>query len=77
MERFSNSTEALMNEAKIEIEKFDLKEEEKIIAYFSEIPSMSGFPYKIILVENPDGIVYSRFRQWDTEYDFTRWDNGI
>ncbi|MFC3159407.1 hypothetical protein ACFOEQ_13575 [Chryseobacterium arachidis] len=38
---------------------------------------MSGFPYKIILVENSEGIVYSRFRQWDTEYDFTRWDNGI
>ncbi|GAA5097316.1 hypothetical protein GCM10023210_32240 [Chryseobacterium ginsengisoli] len=77
MERFSNITEALMNEAKIEIESFDIKDGEKIIAYFSEIPSISGFPYKIILVENSDGIVYARFRQWDTEYDFTRWDNGV
>lgn len=77
MERFSNSTEALMNEAEIEIENFDIKDGEKIITYFSEIPSISGCPYKIILVENSDGIVYSRFRKWDTEYDFTRWNNGI
>ncbi|MFC5875693.1 hypothetical protein SAMN05443633_103322 [Chryseobacterium arachidis] len=77
MERFSNRIEALMSEAKIEIENFALKNGENIIAYLSELPSMSGFPYKIILVENSEGIVYSRFRQWDTEYDFTRWDNGI
>lgn len=77
MERFSNSTDVLMNEAKIEIENFDLKNGEKIIAYFSEIPIIKGFPYKIVLIENADGTVDSRFRQWDTEYDFTRWDNGI
>jgi DNA mismatch repair ATPase MutL len=77
MERFSNSEEAVIREAEIEIQNFDLKDGEKIIAYFSKLPSISGFPYKIILVENFDGIVYSRFRQWDTEYDFTRWDNGI
>lgn len=77
MERFSNSTEALMNEAKIEIENFDLKHGEKIITYLSEISSISGFPYKIILVENTDGMICSRFRQWDTEYDFARWGNGI
>lgn len=77
MEKFSNSTEALMNEAKIEIENFDIKDGEKIIAYFFEIPTIKGFPYKIILVENYEGIIYSRFRQWDTKYDFARWTNGI
>lgn len=77
MERFSNSTEALMNEAEIEIGKFDLKDGEKIIVYFSEIPTIKGFPYKIILVENSAGIIYSRFRQWDTKCDFARWTNGI
>ncbi len=77
MERFSNSTEALMNEAEIEIGKFDLRDGEKILAYFSEIPTIKGFPYKIILVENYEGIIYSRFRQWDTAYNFTQWSNGI
>lgn len=77
MKRFSNSTEALMNEAEIEIGKFDLRDGEKTLAYFSEIPTIKGFLYKIILVENYEGITYSRFRQWDTKYDFTRWTNGI
>lgn len=63
MERFSNSTEALMNEAEIKIGKFDLRDGEKILAYFSEIPTIKEFPYKIILVENYEGITYSRFRQ--------------
>lgn len=77
MERFSNDIYALINEAEIEIENFDVKDGEKIIAYLSETPPISGFPYKIILVENADGMICSKFRQWDTEYDFTRWDNGI
>ncbi|MCI3938327.1 hypothetical protein MQX03_14075 [Chryseobacterium aahli] len=72
MERFSNDIQALMNAAEIEIENFNLKDGEKTIAYFSETPTIKGFPYKIILVESSDGIIYSRFRQWDTVYNFTQ-----
>lgn len=77
MERFSNNIKALMNEAEIEVENFDLKNGEKIIAYFSELPTISGFPYKIIIIEDSDRIIHSRFRQWDTTYNFTRWTRGI
>lgn len=77
MERFSNNINTVINEAEIEIENFNLKDGEKIIAYFSETPTIKGFPYKIILAENSDGIIHSRFRQWDTTYNFTQWTNGI
>ena len=63
--------------AKLEIEHFELAPGEKIITYFSEFPSIAGFPYKIVFIQNPEGTLFSRFRQWDTEYDFTRWDKGI
>lgn len=77
MERISNSMEALMNAAETEIESFDLKPGEKIIAYFSRIPSLAGFPYKIILTENSEGTIRSAFRQWDSAYDLSRWPLGI
>lgn len=77
MERISNSLEELRKSAKFEIENFDLKPEEKVIAYFSEFPSIAGFPYKIVLVESDNGTIFSKFRQWDTKYDFDRWDQGI
>lgn len=77
MERISNDIQALMNEAETEIENFRLKSGEKIIAYLSELPTIKGFPYKIILVEQPDGIVYSAFRQWDTAYNLSQWTLGI
>src|SRR6218665_1446930 len=77
MERLSNDVKAVMKEAVVEIESFDLKFGEKIIAYFSELPPIKGFPYKIILVQNPDGTIHSRFRQWDTKYNFQQWANGI
>ena len=77
MERLSNSYEELQKAAKRELENFSLKTGEKVIAYFSEFPSIAGFPFKIVLVENAEGAIYSSFRQWDTEYDFTRWSNGI
>lgn len=77
MEIFSNDIQALMNAVEIEIENFNLKDGEKIIAYFSEIPTIKGFPYKIVLVESSDGIIHSEFRQWDTAYNFTQWTNGI
>ncbi|MCS4303306.1 hypothetical protein [Chryseobacterium sp. BIGb0232] len=77
MERVSNSIEALMNAAKAEIENFELRSEEKIIAYFSELPTIGGFPYKIILAEMPDGSILSKFRQWDTEYNLKQWTSGI
>ncbi|MFZ4930384.1 hypothetical protein [Chryseobacterium sp. Mn2064] len=77
MERISNSTEALMKEAEIEIESFTINSGQKIVAYFSEIPALRGFPYKIILVENADGTIYSAFRQWDTAYNFEQWTFGI
>lgn len=77
MERISNSMEALMNAAETEIESFDLKPGEKIIAYFSRIPSLAGFPYKIILTENSEGTIRSAFRQWDTAYNLTQWNLGI
>lgn len=73
MEKISNSTTALMKAAETEIENFGLKPGEKIIAYFSRIPSLGGFPYKIILAENSDGTIRSAFRQWDSAYDFSRW----
>lgn len=66
-----------MNQAEIEIENFELKPGEKIIAYFSELPPIKGFPYRIILVENPDGVIHSKFRQWDTSYNLTQWALGI
>lgn len=77
MERISNDIQALMNEAEPEIENFRLKSGEKIIAYLSELPTIKGFPYKIILVEQPDGIIYSAFRQWDTAYNLSQWTLGI
>lgn len=77
MESISNDIQALMNEAEPEIENFRLKSGEKIIAYLSELPTIKGFPYKIILVEQPDGIVYSAFRQWDTAYNLSQWTLGI
>lgn len=77
MERISNSIEALMNAAKAEIENFELRSEEKMIAYFSEFPASGGFPYKIIFAEMPDGNILSKFRQWDTEYNFKQWTPGI
>ncbi|MDO3425921.1 hypothetical protein QWT87_13555 [Chryseobacterium sp. APV1] len=77
MERFSNKIEELMKTAEIEIGNFDLKEAEKMIAYFSELPSISGFPYKIILVKNAEGKIYSKFRQWDTAYNLKHWTSGI
>lgn len=77
MERISNNIDKLRNSARFEIENFALKPEEKVIAYFSEFPSIAGFPFKIVLIENQTGVVHSKFRQWDTEYDFNRWDNGI
>lgn len=77
MERISNRIEELQKAAVVEIEQLALKPTEKIIAYFSEYPSISGFPFKITLVRNADGLIYSSFRQWDTAYDFKRWSNGI
>ncbi|UKB83355.1 hypothetical protein LF887_20440 [Chryseobacterium sp. MEBOG06] len=77
MERISNDIKALMNQAEIEIENFELKPGEKIIAYFSELPPIKGFPYRIILAENPDGVIHSKFRQWDTSYNLTQWALGI
>lgn len=77
MERLSNDIKVVYHEAEIEIECFNLKQGEKIIAYFSEIPPIKGFPYKIIIVEKPDGNIYSGFRQWDTDYNFSQWTNGI
>ena len=77
MERISNDIKAVMEAAEAEIENFDLQYGEKIIAYFSQIPPIKGFPYKIILVEDADGIIYSGFRQWDTAYNFSQWENGV
>lgn len=77
MERLTNDDQAVYQAAQIEIDQFDLKEGEKIIAYFSEVPPIRGFPYKIIIIETPDGTIFSRFRQWDTEYNFSQWTNGI
>lgn len=77
MERFSNRIEAVIHEAENEIGNFDLKDGEKTIAYLSELPSISGFPYKIILVQNSDGTICSRFRQWDTAYNVKQWTSGI
>lgn len=77
MERLSNDIKTVIHEAEIEITHFNLKPGEKIIAYFSELPPIKGFPYKIVLVEKPDGTLYSAFRQWDTAYNFTQWTNDI
>ncbi|WP_294282884.1 hypothetical protein [uncultured Chryseobacterium sp.] len=77
MERLSNSVEAVIHEAEIEIGNFDLKDGEKTIVYLSELPSISGFPYKIIVVQNSEGTICSRFRQWDTAYNFKQWTSGI
>lgn len=77
MERITSDIHTLLNEAKLEVDNFVLAENENLIAYFSEYPSISGFPFRIACVEKTDGTVHSRFRQWDTEYDFTRWENGV
>ncbi|MEO4005582.1 hypothetical protein [Flavobacterium sp. CAU 1735] len=77
MERLTNDPIAVMRAAEIEIENFDLKDGEKIVAYFAQFPSIGGFPYKIIIIEAPDGTILSRFRQWDTEYNYSQWTSGI
>ncbi|MCI5056571.1 MAG: hypothetical protein MRY83_10715 [Flavobacteriales bacterium] len=77
MERISNSIDELRKAAELEINNFDLRSNEKVIAHFSEIPLIAGFPFKIILIKGSNEKIYSSFRQWDTEYDFGRWDNGI
>jgi hypothetical protein len=77
MERLSNDITAVMKEAETEIERFDLKYGDKIMAYFSEIPTIGGFPYRIIVVEKPDGMIYSGFRQWDTAHNISQWTAGI
>ncbi|WP_300487996.1 hypothetical protein [Flavobacterium sp.] len=77
MERLTNDPIAVMRAAEIEVESFDLKDGEKIVAYFAQFPSIGGFPYKIIVVETPDGTILSRFRQWDTEYNYSQWTSGI
>lgn len=77
MERISNDIQVLMNAVELKVENFELKSEEKIIAYFSELPAIGGFPYKIILVEASDGNIHSKFRQWDTSYNISQWTHGI
>lgn len=77
MERISSDIHALLNEAKFEVENFELGDDEKLIAYFSEFPSIAGFPFRIVFIQKADGTVHSRFRQWDTAYDYKRWDNGV
>lgn len=77
MERITNDEMAVIRAGEIEVENFDLKDGEKILAYFAQFPSIGGFPYKIIIVEAPDGTIRSGFRQWDTEYNFSQWTSGI
>lgn len=77
MERISNDIKTLMNAVEAKVENFELKSGEKIIAYLSEFPTISGFPYKIILVEASDGSIHSKFRQWDTSYNISQWTHGI
>ncbi|WP_347069567.1 hypothetical protein [Flavobacterium sp. WV_118_3] len=77
MERLTNDAMAVMRAAEIEVESFDLKDGEKILAYFAQFPSIGGFPYKIIIVENPNGTIRSAFRLWDTEYNYSQWPSGI
>lgn len=73
----SNNIYELRESARLEIENFELKPGEKVITHFSEFPSIAGFPFGMVLIEKSDGTIYSSFRQWDTEYDLIRWNNGI
>lgn len=77
MEKFSNSITELYHAAKKEISLFELEKEEKTIAYFSQFPAIAGFPFKINLSQDSTGRIFSRFRQWDTDYDMKRWHRGI
>lgn len=75
-ERITSNKEALIEKAQKEIDAFTIKQE-NILCYFSELPSIAGFPFKIIVFQNKEGEFHSQFRQWDTAYDFDRWHLGV
>lgn len=77
MERFSNDIHELRAAAEAEVSLVEVKKDEKVIVLFAEFPSIKGFPFAIVLLENAQGEIRSSFRQGDTQYDCKRWKNGI
>lgn len=77
MEKLSNDIDELRKVSKMEIENFAISDNERMLMYFLEFPSIAGFPYKIVLIKEDSGNIRIAFRQWDTEYDGKRWSNGI